>query len=74
MVWAEPLMARRRACLDRLCEMETHTLEGFCARLRSLLAFDDLFMPELEADAAAGYWPQRMQLALLRGLAGERVT
>ena len=71
-VWAEPLMARRRACLDRLCEMETHTLEGFRARARSLLAWDDRHMPELEKQAAQGFWSYRMQLALLGDLAGGR--
>ena len=71
-VWAEPLMARRRACLDRLCELETHTLEGFRARARSLLAYDDRHIPELEKQASKGYWSYRMQLALIRDLSGER--
>ncbi len=34
-VWAEPLMERRRALLDRLCAIETRTLEGFRARVRT---------------------------------------
>ncbi len=34
-VWAEPLMERRRALLDRLCAIETRTLDGFRARVRT---------------------------------------
>ncbi len=73
-VWAEPLMVRRKDCLDRLCEMETRTLEGFRARVRSLLAWNDRLMPELEKGASDGFWAPRMQLALFRGLAGERAV
>ena len=71
-VWAEPLMEHRQALLDRLCAIETRTLEGFQARVRSLLAYDDRLIPELEKDASKGYWSHRMQLALFRDLAGVR--
>ena len=67
-----PLHARQDALLERLCELETHTLEGFRARARTLLGWAELFMRDLQNDAAAGYWPQRMQIAFYRDLVGER--
>ena len=46
--WAEPLMVRRQACLDRMCEVTTHTLEGFRARARTLLVWNDEYIRDLE--------------------------
>ena len=73
-VAVEPLQIRKSDCLNRLCEMETHTLEGFRARARTLLVWNNEFMRGLEQDAAAGYVTERMLLALFRGLVGERAA
>ena len=70
-VAVEPLQIRKSACLNCLCEMETHTLEGFRARARTLLVWNAEFIGGLERDAAAGYVTERMLLALFRGLVGE---
>ena len=70
----QPLHARQKVLLDRMCDLPTHTLEGFRARARVLIMWAELFVHDLQKKAAEGYWPEKMQIALFRDLAAERAA
>ena len=67
----QPLHARQRALLDRICELPTHSLEGFRARAHALVMWTECLIADMQKGADEGYWPEKMQIALFRDLLGE---
>ena len=70
-----PLLAEQEALLDQICALRAVTPEGWRARARSLLAWDNEMSKSIaEIHDPERYMDERMIAALVRDLAGEPVA
>src|SRR5205085_2014995 len=66
---AAPIRAAQRLLLNRICAIRATTLEGFRARIRTVMLEDQELDPTAEAETGEWYFNVRLMAVLLRDLA-----